>query len=95
MTQYAVYYASAGCLPDGDGEPPLFDTVQDAAQYVWEEWRSVAVENAVDDMEGSDHRAILDLLDRDEFDHVVEGMGADDPRPNSLYSWSIEEVEES
>ena len=70
----------------------LFDDLEDAARYVWEEWRTVAVENAVDDMEGSDHRAILDLLDRDEFDHVVEHMGAVDPRPNSLYSWSIEEV---
>ena len=82
---YAVHYASAGCIPDYiDDGPAMFDTVQEAAQYVVDE---------IDDM-GQD-------VPDDEFEswlvgptlqYVVENLGHPDPRPNSLYSWSIEEV---
>lgn len=78
-TVYEVHYASAGCLPDTD-EPTTFDTLEDAAQYVRDEYMEI-----VDQFGIADTAVLMD------HDYIAKNMGADDPRPNSLYRWSIEE----
>jgi hypothetical protein len=81
MAEYAVFYASAGCLPDSD-EVPTFDSLAEAVEYVKGEYYEV-----VDSSGMADHAFAVSRK------YVLDGMGCDDPRPNSLYRWSIEPVE--
>ncbi len=89
---YVVHYASAGCLPEAD--PMGFESLEEAAEYVWDEWVKSANEVlAHADYASAEYRAeITELLNRDEYDHVAEMMGAADPWPTSLYRWFIEET---
>lgn len=79
--KFIVSYASAGCLPDS--EPVEFDSLEDAAHYVVSEHDEVGYHS---EQEGGDETPILMAA------QVIENMGADDPRSNSLYRWSIERV---
>ena len=74
-TVYVVTYASAGCLPDTDEDPPFFDSLADAAQYVADEYVMAG--------------GTLDYTNA--LATAIEDDGLQDPRPGSLYRWSIEE----
>lgn len=76
---YHVFYASAGCLPDS--EPMEFPTLEQASVYVVEQHDEAAY---AEEREGGDEAPILTGFE------VMDTMGAPDPRPNSLYRWSIE-----
>lgn len=84
-TLYRVTYASAGCLPDGDSVN-YYDSLEDAADAV------------------ADERAGICWIDADGYreDHSLSsgdvaamfarfGM-VGDPRPDSLYSWTLEPI---
>lgn len=79
MSHYAVFYASAGCLPDSDEPPTLYSTTREA-------WASVAVdvECIIDDGEYLEAHTALHSVDRDQTGRL--------PGPG-LYSWSVEAVD--
>lgn len=86
---WAVYYASAGCLPES--HPAVFSELEDAALYVYNEWTAQFEQAYTEDTAPFE---MLELYRRGEYDHVTDHMGDSDPTPGSLYAWTIEEVEE-
>lgn len=77
--RFQVTYASAGCLPDTDAE--TFDTLQEAAEHVAEQYA-----------ERLDETGRADVLPLWDADVIATWMGTDDPAENSLYAWVIEDT---
>lgn len=78
QASWMVFYSSAGCLPDND--PDTFDSLQDAVAHVCNEFNLLAMQAGMSS----------DVLAN--AAHVQRDMGADDPRMESLYRWTIEQV---
>lgn len=86
---WRVDYASAGCLPD---ESMVFESLEDAVEHVLESWLDVA--DSCDewkDEQGHQSPATIDAIQA--IRNIDGACGVDDPRPGSLYRWSIEPMD--
>ena len=86
-TTYRVIYASAGCLPDSDDAVMYFDSLEDAAERVADERAGICW------MDASGYREDASLSVGDVVAMLARFGMVGDPRPDSLYRWSIDELE--
>lgn len=91
--KYIVTYASAGCLPDN--EPREFESLEDAREYIINQWSESAEDaneyaHSVGREVPCTFGAVAWALNA--IRKMQPGSHADDPRPGSLYRWTLEEA---
>ncbi len=81
-----LYYASNGCLPDSG---PQYLELEEAREIVAQEWQDIAQycpEWTVDSL-GDLTEAALEAVDA--IERLSVGAYVSDPRPGSLYGWTL------